>query len=208
MSGGPPLSLPYPPTGTTYVPEIPNSIAAFEAKIVERLKSQINMIEIAHYPDKPETYVMKHRVGTALVIYRGSTFGKTVDMSRVMQERDLQWEIVVEIRDLGWAYGGPISGTSPGAYQVLDALRRALIGFKPKGAADKIRATREQFLHRDKDGGTWLYALGIAFTTMAIEAVEDVHYPLLQEVTQKYSDGGTPIETVDTPGPQTPPDVH
>jgi len=201
-----PITLPYPPTGRQYEVPIPNSIAAFEGQLVKRLQERINFLEVAHFPDRGlESYQSKHRVGSVLVIYRGSTFDKTVATDRIAQPRNLQWEALIMIRDLGWSYGGPSSGTSPGAYQALDAVRAALVGFKPKGASNKIWATREQYLGRDDEGAMWFYALGIAFTTMTIEQDEPLNLPPLQLVTDNYSVDGEAVETVNTPGPDTPP---
>ena len=44
-----------PWNGVTFAPPTPIDIATIGDAIVSRLNSQINSIEIAHYPDRPET---------------------------------------------------------------------------------------------------------------------------------------------------------
>ena len=119
--------------------------------------SQINSIEIAHYPDRPETWRLTHRVGAALVMYKGAQYGELLDTAAIIQERKLEFEIAVMMRDLGWAVGGDPSGPSPGAYAIIEAIRTALTGYRIPGCR-KMYPVREKFVKRDKQGGVWTYA--------------------------------------------------
>jgi hypothetical protein len=56
-----------PWAGLTFTPPTPLDIAAIETAIVNQLSNQINTIEVTHYPDRPESYRLTHRVGAALV---------------------------------------------------------------------------------------------------------------------------------------------
>jgi Gp37 protein len=137
--------------GTTFTPTAPLDIAAIETAIVAQLKAEIgNIVEVTHFPDKPEAYELRHRIGVAMVIYTGGDYGEIMDIGNIAQERTMEFTVGLRIRDLGWAFGGPPSGTSPGAYQVLEGIRVALTGFQPSTGCTKMRPVRERFVDRDK----------------------------------------------------------
>src|SRR5277367_5002175 len=152
-------------TGVVFTPPTPIDIATIETAIISQLSSQINSIEIAHYPDRPESWRLTHRVGAALVMYKGAQYGELLDTSAIIQERKLEFEISVMMRDLGWAVGGDPSGTSPGAYALIEAIRIALTGFLIAGCR-KMYPVREKFVKRDKQGGVWTYASTFALSTV------------------------------------------
>jgi hypothetical protein len=164
-------------TGATFAPPTPLDIATIESAIVTQLRAQIHSIEIAHYPDRPETWRMTHRIGTALVIYKGADYGNLLDTAAVIQERKLEFEVSVMMRDLGWAVGGDASGPSPGAYSIIESIRAALTGFRIPGCR-KMYPLREKFLKRDKQGGVWTYASTFALTTIAVEGSQPQNFPL------------------------------
>src|SRR5579862_8441825 len=163
-------------TGATVAPPTPLDIATIESAIVTQLRAQINSIEIAHYPDRPETWRMTHRVGTALVIYKGAQYGDLLDTASVIQERKLEFEVAVMMRDLGWSVGGAASGPSPGAYSIIESVRAALTGFQIPGCR-KMYPLREKFLERDKQGGVWRYASTFALSTVAVEGSTAQNFP-------------------------------
>lgn len=199
------VMLDSPWAGTTFAPPTPTDIATIEAAIVAQLRSQISSIEIAHYPDRPETWRMTHRIGTALVIYKGADYGDQLDTSAVIQERKLEFEVAVMMRDLGWAVGGDPSGTSPGAYAIIESVRAALTGFRVPGCR-KIYPIREKFLKRDKQGGVWTYVSTFALITMALEGSHVDNFPLfakgiaLEEGGQTSITVGAGAYTFDTTG--------
>lgn len=157
-----------PWTGETFTPPLPLDIATIETAIVEQLVSQISVIEIVHFPDKPETYRMTHPVGSALVSYRGATYGDLIDTGPVAQLRKLEFEVRLLARDLGWSYGALATGVSPGAYALLEAVRLALTGFRIPGCR-KIYPLKERFVERDAQGGVWIYSVSFAVETLAVE---------------------------------------
>jgi len=170
------VMLDSPRTGATFSPPTPLDIATIESAIVTQLRAQINSIEIAHYPDRPETWRMTHRIGTALVIYKGAQYGDLLDTAAVIQERKLEFEVAVMMRDLGWSVGGASSGPSPGAYSIIESVRAALTGFQIPGCR-KMYPLREKFLERDKQGGVWRYASTFALTTVAVEGSTSQNFP-------------------------------
>src|SRR5271170_6631113 len=171
------VMLDTPWNGASFTPPTPIDIATIEEAIVDQLQSQINLIEIAHYPDRPETWRMTHRVGAALVMYKGAKYGEQLDTAAIVQERKLEFEISVMVRDLGWAVGGEASGPSPGAYAILESIRSTLTGYCIPGCR-KIYPVQEKFIKRDKQGGVWIYASTFALSTVAVEASQPDDFPL------------------------------
>jgi hypothetical protein len=155
-------------TGGTFAPPTPIDIATIEVAIVTQLQAAINTIEITHYPDRPESYRLTHRIGAALVRYDGAKYGPLLDTAAIVQQRRLGFEVTVMTRDLGWSYGGQMDGTSPGAYAIIEAVRTALTGFQIPGCT-KMFPQSEKFVERDKQGGVWVYTIAFALTTMAVE---------------------------------------
>ncbi len=166
-----------PWVGAVFAPPTAIDIATIEDAIVSQLRSQISSIEITHYPDSPETWRMTHRVGAALVMYKGAQYGELLDTVAVIQERKLEFEIAVMMRDLGWAVGGDASGPSPGAYAIIEGIRAALTGYQIAGCR-KMYPVREKFLKRDKQGGVWTYASTFAVSTVAVEGAPPQDFPL------------------------------
>jgi hypothetical protein len=163
--------------GLVFTPPTAIDIATIEDAIVSQLQTQINTIEIAHYPDRPETWRMTHRVGAALVMYKGAQYGELLDTSAIIQERKLEFEISLMMRDLGWAVGGDAAGPSPGAYAIIEGIRTALTGFEVPGCR-KMYPVREKFVKRDKQGGVWTYSSSFELSTVAVEASQPDDFPL------------------------------
>jgi len=166
-----------PWAGEQFSPPTPIDIATIEAAIVARLQAMVTSIEIVHFPDNPKNYRLTHRIGAALVVYRGSDYGRLVDTRSIIQERKMEFDVTVLVRDLGWSVGGPSGATSPGAYALLEAIRAALTGYQIPGAR-KIYIVRDKFVDRDAEGGVWTYLLSFALTTMAVEPSRTENFPL------------------------------
>jgi hypothetical protein len=163
--------------GQQFSPPTPIDIATIETAIVARLQALVSSIEIVHFPDSPKNYRLTHRIGAALVVYRGSEFGQVPDTGSIIQERKMEFDLTVLVRDLGWSVGGSPGATSPGAYAILEAIRAALTGYQIPGAR-KIQMVREKFVERDPDGGVWMYLLTVALSTMAVEPSTTDSFPL------------------------------
>jgi hypothetical protein len=181
-----------PWVGQTFTPPTPLDIGTIEAAIVNQLSSRINAIEVVHFPDKPEAYRMTHRIGAALVRYEGADYGNLIDSAAIVQERTLKFEVTVMMRDLGWSVGGPVGGTDPGAYAMIETIRSALTGFQVPGC-DKTYPLRERFIKRDKQGGVWIYAISFALRTAAVETAVLDNFPLLKVATAQEEGGITAV---------------
>jgi Gp37 protein len=163
--------------GETFAPPTALDIATIESAIVAQLAATVSGIEVAHYPDNPESYRMTHRVGAALVMYKGAQYGAQLDTAAIIQERRLEFEVTVMMRDLGWSYGGGADAASPGAYATLEAIRAALTGFRVPGCR-KMHPMRERFVERDRQGGVWIYAIAFGLATVAVEPSQTESFPL------------------------------
>jgi len=163
--------------GQQFSPPTPIDIATIETAIVTRLQAMVNSIEIVHFPDNPKNYRLTHRIGAALVVYRGSDYGQIEDTTAIIQERKMEFDVTVLVRDLGWSVGGPPGATSPGAYAILEAIRAALTGYQVPGAR-KIFMVHERFVERDAEGGVWIYLITIGLSTMAVEPSTSCDFPL------------------------------
>lgn len=166
-----------PWNGENFAPPTAIDIATIESAIVAQLAAQIAGIEIAHYPDRPESYRLTHRVGAALVQYLGSKYGAMLDTSAIIQERVMEFGVTVMMRDLGWSYGAEPSGPSPGAYSVIEAIRAALTGFRIPGCR-LLYPRAERFVERDKQGGVWIYIVTFALSTVAVQPSFAPTFPL------------------------------
>ena len=110
-------------------------------------------------------------------MYKGAQYGDLLDTASIIQERKLEFEIAIMMRDLGWAVGGDPSGPSPGAYAIIEAVRTALTGYRIPGCR-QMYPVREKFLKRDKPGGVWTYASTFALSTVSVEASHADGFPL------------------------------
>ena len=89
-----------PWAGSTFSPPTPLDIATIENAILAQLRSQIATIEIAHYPDRPESWRLTHRIGAALVQYKGASYGPQLATAAIIQERRLEFDVTLMMRDL------------------------------------------------------------------------------------------------------------
>ena len=187
-------------TGQNFSPPTALDIATLESAIVTQLKTFLaaalgsQMIEVIHVPDRPEAYELRHRIGAAMVIYQGATYAQILDVGHVAQERTMEFAVGLRIRDLGWAFGGQPSGTSPGAYQILEAVRMALLGFQPNTGCTPMKAIREHFLDRDRQGGVWVYEIIFATRTVVVENYSIPNYPLFIHGTAMEEGGETAVQ--------------
>ncbi len=179
-------------SGLEYRPPTALDIATIEAAMLDELRSKLAGVEVARFPDRPDAYRLTHRVGAALVIYRGASYGEQLDTEIVAQERKLEFEVMVMVRDLGWNTGGASGGAGPGAYEILEAVRVALTGFTVAGAR-KMHPVKERFVERDKQGGVWIYGITFALRTIAVEAPRETVSPLFIHGTMLESGGQTVV---------------
>ncbi len=183
MAAGPTI-LDTPWNGTSYSPPVALDVNTLESAITAQLQAAaaetgnpLGQIEIVQFPDKPAAYRMTHRVGAALIGYRGAKYGALDDTGAVVQERTLTFGVNLMVRALGWSLGAGGAGQSPGGYALLDAVRAALTGFAPPGCR-KMYPLRERFAGRDPQGGVWTWSIDFALDTMAVEPSTAPNYPV------------------------------
>src|SRR5258708_38197769 len=97
------VMLDAPRNGAVFTPPTAIDIATIEDAIVAQLRSQISSIEIAHYPDRPETWRMTHRVCAALAMYKGAHYADLPATAATIHQRKLELTISIMMRDIGWA---------------------------------------------------------------------------------------------------------
>lgn len=125
--------------------------------VVARLKAKIPQLAVESFPDRPAEYRLNHPKGALLVSYLGSQFDATVDLTYITQPRTLKLSVTVILRQLNG---------KGGAVDVVDAVRLALVGFRPPDCR-KLFAVSEKFL--GETAGLWQYAVDVATKSMLVE---------------------------------------
>lgn len=125
--------------------------------VVERLKVKLPQLAVEYFPDRPAEYRLNHPKGALLVSYLGSQFDTTVDVTYVAQPRTVKLSVTVILRQLNGRGG---------AVDVVDAVRQALVGFRPPDCR-KVWAVSEKFL--GETAGLWQYAVDLASEAMLVE---------------------------------------
>lgn len=184
--------------GQQFSPPTPIDIATIEAAIVTRLQATVTSIDVVHFPATAQEYRMTNPVGAALVTFRRSTYSPVEDTAAIVQERKLEFDITLLVRDLGWSVGGPPSGVSPGSYALMESIRAALTGYQVPGAR-KMFLVSEKFVARDPEGGVWTYLISVALTTIAVEPSTVNEFPLFIKGVAEESDGETTVTIGATP---------
>lgn len=154
-------------------------IGEIEKAIVERLAAQLAGVKVEAFPDKPDTYNMHHPKGAVLVAFGRSTYSQPRATDLVVQERRIEWDITLVMRNLR---------DHAGAYDVLDAVRLILTGWQPP-ACRKMMPVREQFL--DQRQGVWTYVMTMACATTVVECAEEEDLPLLKRISTEDDFGTT-----------------
>ena len=125
--------------------------------VVERLKVKIPQLAVEYFPDRPAEYRLNHPKGALLVSYLGSQFDTPVDVTYIAQPRTVKLSVTVILRQLNG---------KGGAVDVVDAVRLALVGFRPPDCR-KVWAVSEKFL--GETAGLWQYAVDVATEAMLVE---------------------------------------
>nr|VFK03559.1 MAG: Gp37 protein [Candidatus Kentron sp. H]VFK04439.1 MAG: Gp37 protein [Candidatus Kentron sp. H]VFK06827.1 MAG: Gp37 protein [Candidatus Kentron sp. H] len=157
----------------------PNTPEALVAAVLKRLKTEFDDLTVAPYPDRPESYQLKHPTGVLLVRYTDSRYGPSLD-TRVVQERRMALEVTLYLRALRG---------DGGVDTVLERLRLNLTGYAPDGF-DKLRPLRDGFV--DENNGLWRYAMDFETGTTVIEGIEAFEEdgtPRAVKVTLRDADG-------------------
>lgn len=140
-----------------------------------RLREKLPALAVELFPDNPAEYRLNHVHGALLVSYAGSKFGRPIDLTYTMQERDITVSITVVLRQLNGRGG---------AVDVVDLVRQAVVGFRMPDCK-KTRALSEKFL--GEAAGLWQYAVDVAAEAMSVEDADSEGGPLLTHVTYEES---------------------
>lgn len=141
--------------------------------VLSRLQTKLPGLAIEYFPERPAEYRLNHPVGALLVSYLGSQFAASVDTWYVAQPRTVKLSVTVVLRQLNGRGG---------AVDVLDDVRRALLGWAPPDCM-KLKAVSEKFL--GETAGLWQYAVDFHTETMQVEDEDDEALPLLNTVNQE-----------------------
>ena len=131
------------------------------AAVVVRLKEKVPNLAVDDWPEKPESYRLNHPVGALLVTYMGSQFAAPRDLTFVTQDVTFNFIVVAKIRQLNGR---------DGVLATQDAVRKALVGFKPPNCHRKTWATSEDI--PDEENGIWQGQTHFSTMTTQIEAEE------------------------------------
>lgn len=133
------------------------TVQAIESAILDRLKTQITGAPVEAFPDKPDSYALKHPDGAVLVRYTGSRFDRREPTDVVIQDQTVTIECVVLMRNLRHL------GGHEGILPMLAAVRAALTGYQIPGT-EKIYPVREEF--SDYQDGVWQYVVTFEIKTV------------------------------------------
>src|SRR5574337_678190 len=156
------------------------TVQTIESAILDRLAAQITGAQVEAFPDRPDTYALKHPAGAVLVRYTGSRFDRREPTDVVIQDQTGTIECVMRMRNLRHL------GGHEGILPMLAAVRTALTGYQIPGT-EKAYPVREEF--SDYQDGVWQYVVTVEIKTIhqepprergLIEYVEGVGYVLDQ----------------------------
>jgi len=126
-------------------------------------------LAVEFFPDAPQSYRLNHPAGAVLLMFAGSRFGQSQSLDRIVQPREITFAVTLVTKRLNGAKG---------AVPVLDALRAALVGFKPPHCQMGLAASGESFV--GQAGGLWNYRQEYMTQSMQVEVLPaDVGLPLV-----------------------------
>jgi hypothetical protein len=151
------------------------TIAALEDGVVARLRAVVPPTSAAVdvFPDKPESYQLKHQVAELLVAYTGAQHSKfaTSDSATV---RTFGIEVAIVARGIGQK--GHRVGTN-----LVELTLGALAGLVILGF-DPLDPQQETFVARAE--GTWVFTVRFQTATMCVPITDDSALgPLLARIT-------------------------
>jgi hypothetical protein len=129
--------------------------------ILETVKGRLTEfnpdLAVEFFPDDPNGYRLNHPKGALLIAYPGGSFGESLDIGVIAQDRSVRIAVTTVFRQLNGR---------DGAVARLDLLRAHLVGFAPAHCS-KLRAVQERFLQEKT--GVWYYVTLFEADSMQIE---------------------------------------
>lgn len=150
-------------------------IRAIEKAIIDRLREKIIGIPIESFPDKPEEYHLLHPSAAILVRYAGSNFTPPLSTSMILQDRTIDFDIVIVARSLT---------DNRGVYELLESIRVALSGFIISGCT-RLYPKKDEFIN--ENDGIWQYAI-LFSTTRRVSETESAHSKIEIDEYNQYLD--------------------
>lgn len=129
--------------------------------VLKRLKEKLP-IPVEFFPDRAACFRLNHDIGTCLLSYGKSTYGKVKDTSVVIQPQTLRFTATLVFRQLNG---------NQGAIEALDWVRRALGGFRPPDCKSAIIFIDDVFL--GELNGLWQYAISFETQSFFIESEDE-----------------------------------
>lgn len=143
--------------------------------VQQHLQAALPHIGVDVFPERPGDYSLTHPVGVVLVGYQGSKFTKLEALGMIAQQRDITLNLTVFGR--GVHHDGA-------ALDLLDALRLALVGYRPPNC-QPCHLLAEGFL--SEDGGAWQYELRAQTETQQVQQITEPNLPKLTSVYTRQS---------------------
>lgn len=146
-----------------------------------KLRDKLPDIEVDLFPDHPSSYRFIHPKGAVLIGYAGSDYEMPDDTQAIVQTRKPILSLTI--------FGRGVHHDA-GAIALLDRVRHAIAGHKPKHC-NKIHLVSERYLNQD--GGAWQYELKIRTETQSVEVCQPDNRPKVVQVhTRKPPDALNP----------------
>lgn len=136
-----------------------------------RLATLFPGLAVEFFPERPAEYRLNHPVGALLVSYLGGKFGEPDDTGFVIQARTVKLSVTVVLRQLNGR---------DGAIDACDAVRVALVGFKPPNCRRRLYVLDEKYL--GEAAGLWQYAIDFATEAVQVEDADVGTEPLMTQV--------------------------
>jgi len=119
-------------------------------------------LAVEYFPDAPQTYRLNHPVGAVLLMFSRSRFSASAGLGRLVQPREVTFTLTLVFKKLNGAQG---------AVPVLDALRAALVGFRPPHCQMGFAVVGEDLI--GQVSGLWQYRQEYSTQSMQIEVLPD-----------------------------------
>lgn len=155
-------------------------IKPVEEALIAEIKAVVGL-PVEGFPDAPASWRMTHAKGTVLVGFAGSTGGPDQTTDVLVQQRDVEWDISVLVRNLR---------SHAGAYEILDAIRTALFGQRILGFSP-LTLKKERFISHDD--GVWLYVQTWTHAHPLVGVITSEDGPRLTSVQHQSSYGSLEV---------------
>ena len=169
--------------GRSYSPPQAMDVGAIQNQIANQLSTflasaGLSAIEVYQFPNGDlDTWWNGTSIAFVLVAYQGTRFSKPLDTSAMLQERTIEFEIMILGRTAAWALLGPGS-----IFALIEAMESALTGFRPQGCRNAY-INDERFPERDPQGRVWIYRMQYEIVTFRPKMEPDYILANLTQIT-------------------------